>query len=211
MADYFPFSKQKLPYDYVALTPYCDPDTLYLHHHALYSSYVDSLNALLASYPAYHSWSLPRLLSGELQMPPADKNRIRHFAGAVYNHELYFQTLCGEPGEEPFGRLGDRIDATYGSAAGFRKLFREAACSLLGPGWVWLVAEPEGALHIVITQNNATPTLDSLRPVFVADTWEHAYCRIYQDRLDRYIEGWFRVLDWVKAEKNYQRILAGAK
>lgn len=62
MSQQYPFSTEPLPYDYRALEPEIDAETLHFHHDKHLQAYVDNLNKALADYPAYHSWSLEKLL-----------------------------------------------------------------------------------------------------------------------------------------------------
>ena len=88
----------------------------------------------------------------------------------------------------------------------FQRLLLEAAQSLPGSGWVWLVVERNAGLHIVTTQNNQVVSLHAIQPIFVIDMWEHAYFLDYFFDVEQYISRWFTFIDWDKAE---QRFLSG--
>jgi Fe-Mn family superoxide dismutase len=203
LQDHFPFQKTPLPYEYISLTPYCDPNTLLVHHKNLYGQYVDTLNYLLSPYPQYHSWTLEQLILDDMRLPVTVERNIKHFAGAVYNHDLYFGVLSANPRPRPAGALAQNINATYGSIENFRNLVRQAAHNVLGSGWVWLNTDSTGNLHIAITPNNRTPALRSFTPLFTLDVWEHAFTLRYPANLGAYVDGWFQTLDWEKVEARY--------
>lgn len=144
---------------------------------------------------------------GEMNIPTVDQNIIRHLAGGIYAHKLYFSTLSRTPKPEPHGQLRNVIEETYGSFSEFKTLFGQAAASILGVGWVWLNATHDGAIHIAVTESNRTPSLTMLTPVLVLDTWEHAYYLKYITELSDYIDSWFKLLDWTVAEQKFESSL----
>lgn len=209
MQNHYPFEKEPLPYDYSGLMPYCDPDTLYLHYQNLYCSYVDMLNFLLSSYPQLHTWTLQRLMSEPLNVPVTQERQIKHFAGAVHHHDLYFNGLADQAGRGmPEGKLNEAISDHYGSLEQFKKIFKQAAFHVLGSGWVWLNSTGDGNIHIAITEDNKSPKLQSVTPVLVADVWEHAYYLRYPTQMNDYLEAWFSVLNWKQAERLFAQSLA---
>lgn len=203
LTEHYPFSRTSLDYGYVDLNPQLDADSLYLHHNKLYGRYVDALNYLLSTEKAVQGWSLEELISKDLNLPPVTRNGIRHYAGAVYAHRMYFSGLSPKWKESDAPRLRAGINDTYGSTDQFRRLFQQAAHSVPGSGWVWLVTE-SGSLRIVVTQNNDIPKLDAFSPILTLDVWEHAYYLRYPARLSEYIDNWFRILNWERAEERYR-------
>ncbi len=209
MQNGFPFEKTLLPYDYTELVPYCDPDTLYLHHHQLYNSYVDMLNYLLSKYSQYHTWTLERLISEDLSIPVTQERQIKHFAGAVYNHNLYFDSMCsGKSSGQPEEKLLEVISDNYGSFEMFKKIFKQAASNVLGTGWVWLNSGKDGSVHISVTQNNKSPSFESVTPILVVDTWEHAYYLRYPAQLNEYMDSWLSLVNWKHVEKKFVESIA---
>ena len=57
-AEHYPFVIRPLPYEYDALSPVLDEQTLYVHHDKHYKTYVDNLNAILSNYPQLQQLSL---------------------------------------------------------------------------------------------------------------------------------------------------------
>lgn len=194
---HYPFPLQPLPYDYDALSPAIDARTLHFHHDKHLKTYVDNLNKTLSSYPAYHTWSLYQLLTRLNDIPSVIRTAVRNNAGGVYNHQLYFNTMTGNP-SEPSEALSARIADSFGSYDLWKIQMKEAAVSQFGSGWAWLVLSGDGFLRIVKTANQDTPL--PLKPILLVDLWEHAYYLQYQNLRADYVDNWFDLIDWRAVE-----------
>ena len=202
MEQQFPFQASQLPYSHVALMPYCDADTLYYHHDKYYAEAVYELNRLAVRHRLTDQ-SLSQLATTDYNLPAAQLNRLRSAAGSVFNHQLYFDGIGCKAGPPPFNRLTEAITATYGSMARFQQLLTEAAESIIGSGWVWLVAEGNKGIHISTTINNEVVPLHSVTPILVLDMWEHAYLTLDHFNKPSYVDTWFSLIDWARAERRY--------
>lgn len=202
MEQHFPFQSFPLPYSYVALMPGCDANTLYYHHDDYYASAVYTLNHLVVRH-RLTGLSLSQLITEDINLPAAQLNRLKDAAGAVYNHQMYFEGISCTSGQPPFNRLTETIITTYGSMQAFLQLLTEAAESLIGSGWIWLAAEGNKGIHIAVTANNEVVPLASVTPILVLDLWEHAY--LSMDHFDRaaYVSAWFSLINWPLAEQRY--------
>ena len=149
--------------------------------------------------------TLEELPTQDIKMPAARLAQLKGAAGAVYNHELYFDGIQSVMDTPPLNKLTGVLIGVYGSMSAFKRLLLEAAESLPGAGWVWLAAERSGGPHIVITDNNETVDLRAVRPIFVADLWEHAYFLDDQFNKEKYLDYWFSFLDWNKAEARFEQ------
>lgn len=206
-AETYPFVVRPLPYEYDALIPVLDEETLTFHHDKHYKTYVDNLNAALADYPELQKKSLTELLTDINRLPAAVKTAVRNNGGGVYNHELYFDSMKSPVGQEPAGALAEAIDRDFSSYRQWKEQMKQAAVSKFGSGWAWLVADKDGILSIVQTANQDVPDLDEYTPILLVDIWEHAYYLQYQNRRADYVEGWFRLINWRKAGKRYEELL----
>lgn len=198
----YPFQPATLGFGLSSLSPYCDPDTLYLHHDQYYARKVRELNHLVSQHHLT-DLTMGELLTRDINIPTVHLNRLRNAAGAVYNHELYFDGIQSTMDTPPLNKLTAVLIGVYGSMGAFKRLLLEAAESLPGVGWVWLVAERSGGPHIVITDNNETVDLQAVQPIFVADLWEHAYFLDDQFDKEKYMDYWFSFIDWTKAESRF--------
>lgn len=200
----YPFVVRPLPYEYDALTPVIDQETLMFHHDKHYKTYVDNLNNTLADYPELQKMSLRELLTGLEELPAAARTSIRNNGGGVYNHELYFDAMKGPVGQEPSGDLAQALERDFGSFRQWKEQMKQAAVSQFGSGWAWLVKDGQGKLSILQTANQEVPDLTAYTPLFLVDVWEHAYYLQYQNRRADYVEGWFGLINWRKAQRRYE-------
>jgi len=203
-AETYPFVVRPLPYETDALIPVLDGETLHFHHGKHYKTYVDNLNHILADYPELQKKSLKELLMGIDSLPAAIQTPIRNNGGGVYNHELYFDAMKSPVGQEPAGALAAAIERDFGSFKDWKEKMKQAAVSKFGSGWAWLLSDKDGKLSIVQTTNQDVPDLDAYTSLLLVDVWEHAYYLQYQNRRADYVESWFTVINWRKAEKRYE-------
>ena len=206
-AETYPFVVRPLPYEYDALVPVLDEETLHFHHDKHYKTYVDNLNNALSDYPELQRLSLEELLSSMNSLPAQVQTPIRNNGGGVYNHELYFDSMKNPVGQEPDGILAEAIERDFGSYKQWKEQMKQAAVSKFGSGWAWLAADKNGVLSIVQTANQDVTNLEAYTPILLVDVWEHAYYLQYQNRRADYVDGWFHLINWRKAGKRYEDIL----
>ncbi len=200
----YPFVVRPLPYEYDALTPVLNEETLQFHHDKHYKTYVDNLNSVLSDYPELQKKSLKELLLHPDEIPMPARAAIRNNGGGVYNHELYFNSMRSPVGQVPEGELAEAIKRDFGSYRQWQEQMKQAAVSKFGSGWAWFLTDKDGNLSIVQTANQDIPDIGTYTPLFLVDVWEHAYYLQYQNRRADYVEGWFDLIHWRKAEKRYE-------
>ena len=203
-AETYPFVIRPLPYEYDALIPVLDAETLTFHHDKHYKTYVDNLNMSLSDYPELQKLSLKELLLSLDTMQEPLRTAVRNNAGGAYNHELYFDAMMSRMGQMPSGELAEALNRDFGSYRQWKDQMKQAAVGKFGSGWAWLVSDREGNLSIIQTSNQDVPDLKDYIPLFLVDVWEHAYYLQYQNRRADYVEGWFSLINWRKAEKRYE-------
>lgn len=119
-----------------------------------------------------------------------------HLAAQVWNHNFYWQCLRTRAGGEPLGQLGERIAKSFGDFVHFKLEFNRMALTSFGSGWVWLVQRPDGALAVVATPNASTPLTGPDIPLLACDIWEHAYYLDYQQDRARYLDAFWKLVNW---------------
>ena len=184
------FTMPALPYALDALEPTMSAQTIDYHYNKHLKGYVDNLNRLVEGTP-YQGMSLEQVVL-------SSDGAIFNNAAQAWNHALFFDGLTPDWTPMP-KRLEDAVVRDFGSVAQFQKEFTTAAQSLFGSGWVWLVEDSNGKLSIVTTPNADTPMAQGLNPLAVLDVWEHAYYIDYRNRRADYIQAWWGLVDWRKA------------
>lgn len=198
-----------LPYDYTALEPYIDAQTMEIHHGKHHAAYVQKLNAAVEKHPALAGLPVETLLANLASLPADIRDEVRNNGGGHYNHSLFWKLLRGGSRPAPEGDLAAAIVARFGSLDAFRTEFAAAATKRFGSGWAWLSLNALGELVVHSTPNQDSPIMEGLVPILGLDVWEHAYYLKYQNRRPDYIEAFWKVLDWKQAEENYRLALEG--
>lgn len=205
MNEHYKFINVPLPYDYDTMEPYIDEKTMVLHHDKHLQTYIDNLNNTLSQYPQFQDWTLEQLLSNIPSLPKEIQTSVKNNGGGVFSHQLYFANLANPAPSQPIGMLGEAINMDFGSYASFKEQFKEAALSVFGSGYAWLVLNAAGQLKITTTPNQDTPLSLGMCPILNLDVWEHAYyLKHYNLRAD-YIDDWFHVVNWNHANDRYMR------
>ena len=199
MNDHYPFELIPLPYEYQALEPYIDTETMELHHNKHLKTYLDNLNAALKEHPQYHRWSLEKLIINSDRLPCSIRTTVMRNAGGVYNHNFYFN-IMGNTNNEPTEKLMGAIISSFGTYEKFKTEFKQAALARFGSGYAWLAADPADRLKIVSTANQDTLLQTCLQPILLIDVWEHAYYLKYKNKRAEYADNWFHVIDWKKVD-----------
>jgi Fe-Mn family superoxide dismutase len=189
------FKLPPLGYDYDALEPLIDAETMKLHHDKHHAGYVSKLNQALAKLPGMEKSSVEELL-GKLQALPAEiRDEVRNQGGGHANHSLFWQILKKTPKARPAGELSKQIEKAFGSYDDFWKLFSATAMGIFGSGWAWLVWR-ERKLVIEQTANQDSPYLTAGLPLLGLDVWEHAYYLGYQNRRAEYVGAFEQLINW---------------
>jgi Fe-Mn family superoxide dismutase len=193
------FSLPALPYADNALAPVISANTLSFHYGKHHKAYVDNLNKLVAG-TEYESAALEKVIADTAGK--ADKVGIFNNAAQIWNHTFYWNSLRGNGGGQPTGRLAQMIESDLGGFDNFKKEFAATTVSQFGSGWGWLAVEG-GKLKIVKTGNAEVPFTKGQKPLLTIDVWEHAYYLDYQNRRPDYVGAVIdKLLNWDFAAEN---------
>jgi len=195
-----------LPYDYAALEPFIDTETMKIHHGKHHQAYVNNLNAALANYPELAVKPVDDLVRDLAQVPAEIRTAVRNNGGGHSNHTAFWK-LMGPVGSDgiggaPTGPIAAQIAADFGSFEAFKKTFNETTAKQFGSGWGWLVF-PGGKLEVISTPNQDSPLTQSLYPILGNDVWEHAYYLKYQNRRPEYLAAWWNVVNWAEVNRRF--------
>jgi len=202
-------SLPQLPYDFAALEPHIDAQTMQIHHGKHHQTYITNLNNALAKHPELGDTSLEDLLRGISSVPDDIRGAVRNNAGGHHNHSLFW-TIMAPPqqggGGQPSGKLGDAIARAFGEYQKFKEQLQTAAVSQFGSGWGWL-SVVHGKLEIAGRPNQDSPLMDGKIPILGVDVWEHAYYLKYQNRRADYVTAWWNVVNWAEVSRRYEAAL----
>src|ERR1700756_5413216 len=179
-----------LPYDYNALEPYIDTQTMHLHHDKHHQTYVTNLNTALqgleAQYSTLTSLSVDDLMRRINEVPENIRTAVRSNGGGHSNHSMFWQ-IMGPNGGEPSGALADAIQSSFGGGQGLKDKINTSGKGRFGSGWAWLVWD-NGRLAVTDTPNQDSPLMEGKSPILGVDVWEHAYYLKYQNRRPAYLD-----------------------
>ena len=182
------FSLPKLPYANDALEPVISENTINFHYGKHHQAYVNNVNNLIAG-TEFENASLEEIIMKA-------EGGIFNNGAQVWNHTFYFMQFNPDGCHEPKDELKAAIDAQFGSFDAFQEAFSKAAATLFGSGWAWLVLNKDGELEIVQTSNAGNPMRDGMKPLLTCDVWEHAYYLDKQNARPKYIEDFWKIVDW---------------
>lgn len=188
------YTLPELPYDYAALEPVIDADTMKLHHDKHHAVYVTNVNDALSGLAEFENMSIEELMHNLDNVPENVRTKVRNNGGGHYNHSLFWK-LMSPTKTEPTGALLEAINSTFGSLEELQKTMNDAGLARFGSGWVWLTNK-NGALIVESTPNQDNPLMDGNTPILGIDVWEHAYYLKYKNVRAEYLTQWWNVVNW---------------
>jgi superoxide dismutase, Fe-Mn family len=200
-----PFTVPPLPYDYKALEPHIDEQTMRVHHDKHHAAYVNNLNGALEPHPDLQKKSIEELLTGLDKVPEGIRAKVRNNGGGHYNHTMFWEMMAPGGAKEPGGTLSTAINKAFGSFATFKEQFTKACTDRFGSGWGWLIADRNGKLTVESTPNQDSPIMEGKTPVLGCDVWEHAYYLKYQNRRPDYVAAWWNVVNWTDIARRFEK------
>jgi Fe-Mn family superoxide dismutase len=196
------FTLPKLPYDYDALEPHIDAETMMIHHDKHHAAYVANLNKALEGEPKLLAKNIDDLMRDLKDVPEAKRQAVINNGGGHANHSLFWTVMAKGGGGEPKGDLGKAIDKKFDSFTKFQDKLSAAATTRFGSGWGWLVVD-KGELDVISTANQDSPLMKGQTPILGIDVWEHAYYLKYKNLRPKYIEAWWKTVNWKEVSERY--------
>jgi superoxide dismutase, Fe-Mn family len=191
------FELMSLPYSETALEPHISSETVSYHYGKHHAGYVKKLNGLIEN-SDFEDKSLEYIIKNA-------EGGVFNNAAQVYNHDFYWNCLSPDS-STPSVELSDMIERDFESLDNFKTQFLDAAATLFGSGWVWLVMSKEGKLLIRQYSNAQTPLQNEEMPLLTCDVWEHAYYLDYQNLRPDYLQGWWQLINWNFVSENFANI-----
>ena len=192
-----------LPYDYKALEPWIDEQTMRIHHDKHHQAYLDNLLKAIAG-TDLENREVAQILADLGRVPENIRTAVRNHGGGFVNHSLFWEIMGPNAGGAPAGELAKAIGTTFGSLDSFKEKFAAAAMGQFGSGWAWLVVE-KGGLAVRNLPNQDSPLSNGDTPILGLDVWEHAYYLKYQNRRAEYVTNWWNVVSWGKVAELFAK------
>lgn len=193
-----------LPYDYAALEPHIDAETMKLHHDKHHQAYVTNLNGAIEKHPDLGKHTAEDLLRNLNSVPEDIRTTVRNNGGGHVNHSMYWMIMQPGGGGEPSGKIAEQIRKDFGDFASFKKQFNETTAKQFGSGWGWVTWDG-GKLAITTTPNQDSPLMQGKYPILGNDVWEHAYYLKYQNRRPDYLAAWWNTVNWNEINKRFEQ------
>ena len=193
-----------LPYDFAALEPHIDAQTMQIHHGKHHQAYVNNLNAALEKHTDLQKMGAEELLRNLGSVPEDIRPAVRNNGGGHVNHTMFWKMMAPNAGGSPSGAVAEAIQASFGGFDAFKEQFAKAGVSRFGSGWAWLI-DNNGKLSIESTANQDNPISEGKKPILGIDVWEHAYYLKYQNRRPDYISAWWNVVNWAEVNRLFGR------
>ena len=191
------FVLPQLPYDYKALEPWIDEQTMRVHHDKHHQAYLDNFVKAVTG-TDLEKREVGEILADLKSVPENIRTAVRNHGGGYANHTLFWEIMAPNAGGAPAGDLAKAVANAFGTFDSFKEKFTAAAMGQFGSGWAWLVAKKDGKLAVYNLPNQDSPLSGGDTPILGLDVWEHAYYLKYQNRRAEYVTNWWNVVSWAK-------------
>ena len=196
-----------LAYDYAALEPHIDAQTMEIHYSRHHQTYVNNLNNAVSE-AGLGAAPVEALIEQLENVPESWRTAVRNNGGGHANHSLFW-TILSAKGGRPSGEVARAIDSELGGFDAFKDAFTKAAQTRFGSGWAWLTVGQDGKLLVESSANQDSPLMGEFAglsggtPILTLDVWEHAYYLNYQNRRPDYIAAFFHIINWEEVNRRY--------
>ena len=196
------YSVPALPYDFDALEPHIDAQTMQIHHDKHHQAYVDKLNLALEG-TEWMDRPIEVVLDNLDLLDESIRTAVRNNGGGHANHSLFWQIMSPDGGGQPDGALATAIADTFDSLEELKRQLTDAGTKRFGSGWAWLIHDGTG-LAVLSTPNQDSPLMNGDTPLLGIDVWEHAYYLRYQNRRPDYLQAWWNLVNWPAVAQRYE-------
>ncbi len=204
-----PFQLPPLPYDYDALEPYIDAETMKFHHDKHHAAYTKNLNAAINKYPELKNQDAESLLRNLDQLPADIRVTVQNNGGGYVNHQMFWEIMTPNSSKIPQGSIATAIEQQFNGFENFQTEFNQTGLSKFGSGWVWLVLNSNKQLQIISTSNQDSPLMMGMYPIMGNDVWEHAYYLKYRNNRGEYLSQWWNVVNWEEVNNRFEKAITG--
>lgn len=195
----------ELEYSFDALEPHIDAKTMEIHSTKHHRTYFDKFVAAIKNTPKFQEKPIEEILSNLPDIPESIRQIVINNGGGFYHHTFFFSVLAKNKPFSEDSEIGHAISKKWGGLENFKEEFEQAATTLFGSGWAWLVLDKTTShLEIIQTKNQNCPLSISKIPLIGLDIWEHAYYLKYQNHRADYIKEFWNIINWEKVNEIYK-------
>jgi Fe-Mn family superoxide dismutase len=190
----------KLPYGYEDLQPYMSKEQLTIHHDKHHQAYVNGANAI------FQKLDKARKEGTDIDIKASLKELSFNIGGNLM-HSLFWNNLAPpkKAGGKPAGAMSKALDQEFGSFDMFKKEFTQAASSVEGSGWAALTIDKQTKRPIIMqVEKHNNDVYPGFHIIMVLDVFEHAYYIDYKNDRAKYIEAFWNIVNWDKANERLQ-------
>ena len=203
------FEVPPLPYDYAALEPHIDEQTMRLHHDKHHATYVTNLNNAVQG-TEFENMTPEQVIQSLDRVPQDKRTAVRNNGGGHVNHTMFWEIMGPNGGGQPTGAVAQAITDAFGSFDAMKEAVNKAGAGRFGSGWAWVVVGPDGKLAVTSTANQDNPLMSGVAevsgtPILGVDVWEHAYYLKYQNRRPDYLTAWWNTVNWDAVNQRYEQ------
>jgi len=199
-----------LPYDYSALEPHIDEQTMRIHHDKHHATYVTNLNTAISGNNDLEAMDPETLIQNLSKVPEDKRGAVRNNGGGHVNHTMFWEIMGPDGGGTPTGEIATAINDAFGGFDAMKDAVNNAGIGRFGSGWAWVVAAAGGKLSVMSTPNQDNPLMDGAgTPILGVDVWEHSYYLKYQNRRPDYLTAWWNTVNWDAVNTRYERARGG--
>lgn len=201
------FKKIELPYEYEALEPVIDAETMHVHYDKHHQAYTDKFNAYCESHDIDTNQDVRNIISS---ITTESDSALRNNLGGYHNHNMYWENLT-PGGTTPSKTLTSALLKDGETMDDLRARLVALGMGQFGSGWAWLVVTSDGSITELTTSKQDHPMMpalaeqqgDTFQPILTIDVWEHAYYLQYKSSRKDYLEKIFDLINWDVVEKRY--------
>ncbi len=184
-----------LPYPYNALEPVISEETLILHHDRHHQAYVNRANEILTQLEEMRHTNSDTSIKCPI-------NSLSFNLDGLILHDIYWDNMR-EPIEDnrPSSHMAKALSDYFGTVERFQKEFSDLANTVEGSGWAALFVDGNQQLLLSQIEKHNVNILAGNIPILVLDVWEHAYYHDYENERARYVENWWKLVNWDNVEE----------
>jgi len=196
------FLPPKLPYSFSALNMIYNESQLKYHflnfHMKAFEEFLDLINNT-----KLEKMGMIQLFDHSNELD----ERVIENAGAVFNHQLFWDNLSPYGGEIS-EQLELAINYSFGSVYKLKLDLIEKGKSHKCCGWLWLIVNENNELQLITTKLNINPLMKDAPitgiPILAVDLWEHAYCHKFNYEKEDYLKNVWILINWTELSSRFR-------